>query len=93
MGFFTITPLAANERAIAEAGLLLERAEDRSDAVVDVGGRMRAARERYRDELVASEGEDSYESFQDFLEVAVSVAADRRLTRWVFHARKPLATA
>lgn len=93
MGFFTITPPAANERAIADAGLRLERAEDRSDAVVDVGGRMRDARERYRDELVSSEGEDTYEAFQDFLDVAVSVAADRRLTRWVFHARKPLPAA
>lgn len=93
MGFFTITPPAANERTIADAGLLLERAEDRSDAVVDVGGRMRDARERYRDELVSSEGEDTYEAFQDFLDVAVSVAADRRLTRWVFHARKPLPAA
>lgn len=89
MGFFTITPPGANERAIVDAGLVLERAEDRSDAVVDVAGRMRAGRERYRDELVASEGEASYEAFQDFLDVAVSVAVDRRLTRWVFHARKP----
>lgn len=34
-------------------------------------------------------GHRGVRSFQDFLEVAVSLAAERRLSRWVFHARKP----
>jgi SAM-dependent methyltransferase len=67
MGFFMATPPGANERAIEAAGLVIERAEDRSGAVADVGGRMRAARDRYRHEVIA---------------------AERRLSRWVFHARK-----
>ena len=91
MGFFMVTPPGANERAIEAAGLVLERAEDRSRAVVEVGGRMRAARERYRDEVIAAEGADTFEAFQDFLDVAVSLAAERRLSRWVFHARKATA--
>jgi hypothetical protein len=45
-------------------------------------------RKRYRDELIATEGAETFEAFQDFLEVAVSLAAERRLSRWVFHARK-----
>jgi SAM-dependent methyltransferase len=89
MGYFMLTPPGANERAIEEAGLVLERAEDRSDAVASVGARMRAARERYRRELVPLEGEEAFERFQDFLDAAVSLASERRLSRWVFLARKP----
>lgn len=89
MGFFVLTPIGANERAIEAAGLELLRAEDRSDAVAAVGGRMRSARERYRKELIRVEGTGTFEAFQDFLEVAESLAAERRLSRWVFHARKP----
>jgi len=40
MGFFMVTPRGANERAIEAAGLVLEWGEDRSRAVVEVGGRM-----------------------------------------------------
>jgi SAM-dependent methyltransferase len=89
MGFFVLSPPGANERAIEEAGLVLERAEDRSEAVASVGARMRAARERYRIDLVPLEGEDAFERFQEFLGVAVSLASERRLSRWVFVARKP----
>lgn len=89
MGHFVLTPVGLNERAIVAAGLDLVRSEDRSDAVAEVGGRLRAARERYRNELIATEGTEAFDSFQDFLEVTVSLAAERRLSRWVFHARKP----
>ncbi len=89
MGFFLVTPPGGNERAIEEAGLTLERAQDRSDAVTVLGARMRAARERYRDELVPLEGEETFEAFQDFLELASRLASERRLSRWVFVARKP----
>jgi SAM-dependent methyltransferase len=88
MGFFMVTPPGANERAIEAAGLVLERAEDRSGAVAEVGGRMRAARDRYRDDVIAAEGVETFQAFRDFLDVAASLAAERRLSRWVFHARK-----
>jgi hypothetical protein len=89
MGFFVLTPAGANERAIEEVGLVLERAEDRSDPVARLGARMRAARQRYRTEILSLEGEETFERFQDFLDVAVSLASERRLSRLVFLARKP----
>ncbi len=57
MGYFVLTPPGENERAIEEAGLTIERAEDRSDAVTGVATRMFAARERHRESLVPLEGE------------------------------------
>lgn len=89
MGFFVLTPPGDNERAIGDAGLILERAEDRSDAVAVAGAGMRAARERYREEILPLEGEETFSRFQDFLEVAALLAAERRLSRWVYVARKP----
>ena len=89
MGFFVLTPVGGNESAIEAAGLEILRPEDRSSAVAEVGSRMRAAREHDRDELIAVEGEETFRSFQDFLDVAVALADERRLCRWVFHARKP----
>jgi hypothetical protein len=69
-------------------GLFLKHAEDRSGPVARLGARMRAARQRYRTEILPLEGEETFERFQDFLEVAVSLASERRLSRWVFLVRK-----
>jgi hypothetical protein len=49
---------------------------------------MRAARERHRDEIVPLEGEEMFARFQDFLDVTARLAAERRLSRWVYLARK-----
>ncbi|MDP9327059.1 MAG: methyltransferase domain-containing protein [Actinomycetota bacterium] len=89
MGFFVLTPPGGNERAIEDAGLILERAEDRSDAVATAGAGMRAARDRYREEVLPLEGAGAFDRFQDFLEVAARLAAEGRLSRWVYVARKP----
>jgi hypothetical protein len=34
--------------------------------------------------VIAAEGAETFQAFQDFLDVAVSLAAERRLSRWVF---------
>ena len=52
MGFFMVTLPGANERAIEAAGLVLEPDEDRSRAVVEVGGRMRAAATQSMSDIV-----------------------------------------
>ena len=88
MGYFVLTPPGENERAIEEAGLTIERAEDRSDAVTAVATRMFAARERHRESLVPLEGEDTFEAFQGFIDLARRLASEARLSRWVFVARK-----
>jgi hypothetical protein len=40
-------------------------------------------------EILSLEGEETFERFQNFLDVAVSLASERRLSRWVYLARKP----
>lgn len=92
MGLFVLSPPAANERSIEGAGFALERSEDRSSPVVLVAERTLAARERYRDELVSIEGEGPFQVTQRFFDLASRLAADRRLSRWVFVARKTAKT-
>jgi SAM-dependent methyltransferase len=89
MGYFVLTPPGENERAIEEAGLRIERTEDRSDAVTAVATRMFAARERHRESLVPLEGEKTFGAFQNFIDLARRLASEGRLSRWVFVARKP----
>lgn len=89
MGYFVLTPPGENERAIEEAGLTIERAEDRSDAVTAVATRMFAARERHRETLVPLEGQETFGAFQNFIDLARRLASEGRLSRWVFVARKP----
>ena len=89
MGLFVLSPPGANERSIERAGFVLERSEDRSSPVVLVAERSLAARERYLDELVSIEGEVPFETTQRFFDLARRLAAERRLSRWVFVLRKP----
>jgi SAM-dependent methyltransferase len=89
MGLFLLSPPGANERSIERAGFVLERSEDRSSPVVLVAERSLAARERYRGELVSIEGEVPFETTQRFFDLARRLAAELRLSRWVFLLRKP----
>jgi SAM-dependent methyltransferase len=87
--FFVFTAIGANERFIAEAGLKLLRHEDHTQAIVQVSRRWLDARQRWRDELVAAEGEAAYEGLQRFLEMANRLPSEGRLTRHVFMAERP----
>jgi SAM-dependent methyltransferase len=85
MGYFVLTPPGENERAIEEAGLTLERAEDRSDAVTAVATRMFAARERHRETLVPLEGEETFGAFQNFIDLARRLASEGPVTVGIPH--------
>ena len=54
-----------------------------------VAGAWRAARARHEAELDEREGSEANARFQEFLEVVERLAAERRLSRLVFLARRP----
>lgn len=89
IGFFLFVPPGTNERAIRDAALELEVTEDLTPAVAEVAGRWQAARAAHAEVLRRAEGEATFEGQQTFLEVAARLAAERRLSRQVFVARKP----
>ena len=89
IGFFLFTPLGVNEQLLAQAGFVLREVRDVTEAVASIAGTWRGAREKRRDALVALEGEASFDGVQRFLDVAHTLAHERRLSRYLYLASRP----
>ena len=88
-GLVLFMPSSSNERAIAAAGLSLVRAEDRTENLARFAARRLAAREAHREALEKIEGKDEVDSQRELYIVAAATAAEGRLSRFLFHARRP----
>ena len=88
IGFFLFTPLGANERLLAQAGFVVREVRDVTDAVASIASKWRGAREGRRDALVTLEGEASFDAVQHFLDVAHTLARERRLSRYLYVAAR-----
>jgi cyclopropane fatty-acyl-phospholipid synthase-like methyltransferase len=89
VGYFLFTPPGENERMIREAGFELIRSEDVTDNEVKVSKQWHDARANRRDQLIRIEGGTTYEGLQRFLSIVHTLSSERRLSRFVFVARKP----
>jgi 2-polyprenyl-3-methyl-5-hydroxy-6-metoxy-1,4-benzoquinol methylase len=87
--FLLFVPPGVNERAIASAGLSMVRVEDRTENMANFAARRLAVREAKRKALVKIEGKKEVDRQRELFTVAAAVAAERRLSRFLFHARKP----
>ena len=87
IGPFSITSLGHNERLLYEAGLELLRCEDVTENVVAVSERWFHARQKQALQLGEIEGE-TFQEIQQYLAVVHMLAYERRLSRYVFVARK-----
>jgi SAM-dependent methyltransferase len=90
MGLFVFTPPGTNERFIAAAHFEQPQVEDVTDNIVLVSGNWHAARARHEAELIEVEGATAYDSFQTFLSIVHLLSSERRLSRLLFVARKPV---
>jgi SAM-dependent methyltransferase len=88
IGFFLFTPLGHNERLLEECGFRVILVRDVTDAVASVSGRWHDARASRRDRLVSLEGEERFEGLQQFLTAVQTLASERRLSRYMYLARK-----
>jgi SAM-dependent methyltransferase len=88
IGFFLFVPPGVNERLLAEAGFDAVSVEDRTENLATTAERWRAARARRAAELRNLEGDAAFAGQQTFFEVAARLAAERRLSRFAFCARK-----
>jgi SAM-dependent methyltransferase len=88
IGFFLFTPLGANERLLEQAGFVVREVRDVTDAVASIASKWRGAREGRRDALVKLEGEASFDGVQHFLDVAHTLAHERRLSRYLYVATR-----
>jgi SAM-dependent methyltransferase len=87
-GFFLFVPPGENERCLERAGFAVEGIEDRSEDLAALAARRREARARQREELLAVEGRELFEGQQAFLELAGRLAAEKRLSRFLYVATK-----
>jgi SAM-dependent methyltransferase len=87
-GHFEFCPPGVNERLLRDAGFLLESVEDVTDNAAQVSGRWHDARERQSDELRRLEGDETFAGLQRFLATVHLLTRERRLSRFVYLARK-----
>jgi SAM-dependent methyltransferase len=86
IAFFLFLPPGMNERLLEAAGFDLIAMHDQTENVATIASRWRAARQRREAELRKTLGDEAFEREQQFFEVAQRVAAERRLSRFAFHA-------
>jgi SAM-dependent methyltransferase len=89
VGYMTFVPPGEDERLIEAAGLQMIRREDVTQTIVDIAGRWRRARAVRARVLRPMEGEQAFDTQQKFFQASERLAAERRLSRFVFVARKP----
>lgn len=87
--FQLYVPRGFDESVIASVGLLQVRVEDTTENMAKCGARRLAAREARRDGLLEIEGQETFDRYNELFRVAATLAAERRLSRFLFHVRKP----
>jgi cyclopropane fatty-acyl-phospholipid synthase-like methyltransferase len=88
IGVYVFSASSANERLLAEAGFKILRREDLTENMATIAGRWHDARQGFRDELVADEGESTFEGVQRFLHTCHVLARERRLSRYAYLAER-----
>ena len=88
MGLAFFAPPGEDARLIQQAGLTLEREEDATANVTLIGERRVRARDARRAEVIAREGQETFDRLQRFYAMAQTLAGEGRLSRLVFLARK-----
>jgi SAM-dependent methyltransferase len=89
IGLFVFVPREVTVRMIGEAGLTILSELDLTDNAVRVSGRWRAARERFRDDLVRIEGDERFDGVQQFLAAVHRLTSERRMSRIAWLVEKP----
>lgn len=87
-GFYLFVPQGYDERAIAQCGLQLLVWENATANMAKVAEARRAARASRSAALRQIEGDQVYDSQQEFLAVAARVAEEGRLSRFVYVGKK-----
>jgi SAM-dependent methyltransferase len=92
MGQFLFTPAGDHERIIEAAGFIDLQVEDVTNTIAFVAKRWYDERAKHRTELLKTESQADFDSLQGMLNAAHTLAAERRLSRFAYCARKPSST-
>jgi ubiquinone/menaquinone biosynthesis C-methylase UbiE len=88
IGYYLFSPPGENERFILEAGFTDLKVRDTTEHAARTAGRWLEARGKFKDQLLALEGEQKYIGLQRFLSCVQSLTQERRLLRLLYQARK-----
>jgi SAM-dependent methyltransferase len=90
IGFYLFVPPGANEAMLREAGFAVLSVQDVTANAAEVASRWHDARQRYREALVAREGEANFDGLQRFLRCVHTLSVEKRLSRYAYLAEKPV---
>lgn len=89
IGFFLFVPPGTDERLLRDAGLEVVEVVDRTENMARMTDSWLRARAEREADLRRIEGDDTFDGQQRFFTTAARLAAERRLSRFAFHARRP----
>jgi ubiquinone/menaquinone biosynthesis C-methylase UbiE len=89
MGQFIFTPPGVHEHFIEAAGFELPTVEDVTATIAGVTKNWHEARVNHAADLIKMEGQSEFDDLQQMLAVAHTLSDERRLSRFVYVARKP----
>lgn len=88
IGFYLFSPPGENERLILQAGFTGLKVLDTTERAACTAARWHQARQKYKDRLVAAEGEHTWAGLQRFLSCVQTLTEERRLLRLLYQAQK-----
>jgi ubiquinone/menaquinone biosynthesis C-methylase UbiE len=88
IGFYLFSPPGENERLILKAGFSDLTVIDTTEHAARIAARWHQARQKYKDRLIAAEGEPTWAGLQRFLSCVQALTEERRLLRLLYHAKK-----
>jgi SAM-dependent methyltransferase len=88
IGFYVYSPPGENERLMERAGLRQIRVTDTTESAARIAKQWHHAREKRKEELVAAEGNISFEGLQRFLSCVHILTGEKRLLRYLYFASK-----
>ena len=88
IGFYVYSPPGENERLIERAGFCQIRVTDTTESAARIAKRWHQAREKRKQELVATEGNVNFEGLQRFLSCVHRLTSEKRLLRYLYFASK-----
>jgi ubiquinone/menaquinone biosynthesis C-methylase UbiE len=88
VGIYVFSVRSVNEELLSSAGFEVIRREDLTENMASIACRWHAARAQSHDELVADEGEATFEGVQRFLATCHLLAREQRLSRYAYLAER-----
>ena len=88
IGFYFYSPPGENERLLEQARFSQVRTADTTENAARISQKWHDARNKRKEELVAAEGQATFEGLQRFLSCVHTLTSERRLLRYSYFARK-----